>query len=221
VKYLHNKKGPLRGEGDRFQNVFFAVGAIVVMIAIFVIGLQVGRVIERGRPGAEGKTAREASDGKIAPGASDIRKDLGGFSKDAISVPIVPPPNAKDAMGEVEKSLTFRETLSKKEDSPAPLERAASRDNTSKRREREGEGSAVGRGFLVQIGAYRDKGTAESYRKKMEKSGFQARTIKGTGKSNETLYKVLVGPFPDKEGARKARRRIKNEMNMDTFLVPG
>jgi len=35
-----------RGEPDRYYNAFFIFGALVVVAAIFFIGLQVGRVVE-------------------------------------------------------------------------------------------------------------------------------------------------------------------------------
>ncbi len=218
MKYLYNRKGSQRGDGDRTQNAFFIVGAIVVMIAMFVIGLQVGRVIERGGRTAEAKSETAATKAAAAP---DIKKDLGAFSKDAVSVPIVPPPDAKEATNDVEKSLTFRDTLSNKEDVPVPLERATPKDNASVRKDTGGGTSAGGRGYLVQIGAYRDKGIAENYRRKMEKAGFPVKTVKGTGKTGETLYRVFVGPYAQKDAARKARKRIRSEMKIDAFLLRG
>lgn len=219
MKYLYNRKGSQRGEGDRTQHAFFVVGAIVVMVAMFLIGLQVGRVIERGGRTAEAKSEPAAA--KAGAAASDIKKDLGAFSRDAVSVPIVPPPDAKEATNDVEKSLTFRDTLSKKEDVPVPLERAAPKDNASVPKVAGGGTPAGGRGFLVQIGAFRDKGIAESYRRKMEKAGFPVKTVKGTGKTGETLYRVFVGPYAEKDAARRARKRIKSEMKIDAFLLRG
>jgi hypothetical protein len=78
VKSLYNKKGHRRGEGERGPFAFFAVGAVVVLALVFVIGLQVGRVIEKGAAAPDVRGGKSAS-------ASDIRKDLGSFSEETRS----------------------------------------------------------------------------------------------------------------------------------------
>jgi hypothetical protein len=102
--------------------------------------------------------------------ASDIRKDLGAYSEEAVKVPIVPPPDAKSTVNEVEKKLTFQETLAKKEPTPVPLVRAAQKDNTVSPGGEAARASGA-RKYVVQAGAFREKRTAEAYRKRLDKAG--------------------------------------------------
>jgi cell division protein FtsN len=224
VKSLYNKKGQRRGEGERHQFAFFAIGAIVVLAAVFVIGLQVGRVIEKSSaaPDAQGGKNAPSPGSQAAPPvvASDIRKDLGAYSEEAVKVPIVPPPDAKSTVNEVEKKLTFQETLAKKEPTPVPLVRAAQKDNTVSPGGEAARASGA-RKYVVQAGAFREKRTAEAYRKRLDKAGYAVRVVQASRKNGEKYYRVLVGPFPDIEAARKAVRRLKDEMKIDAYMIQG
>jgi septal ring-binding cell division protein DamX len=223
VKYLYNKRGYRRGDGERHSFAFFAVGAIVVLAAVFVIGLQVGRVIEKNSASSDGRTGKvlaapQAVQGAAArPAAADIGKNLGAFSEEAGKVPVVPPPDAKETMGDVEKRLTFQDTLPRKEAGPVPLVRAAQKDNAAV-----SAGAEDGRKkYLVQAASFREKGTAESFRKRLVKAGYAVRLVKGTGKKREKYFRVLVGPFADRESARKTVEKLKTEMQVEAYLLPG
>jgi DedD protein len=208
-------------DGDRRSFAFFAVGAVVVLAAVFVIGLQAGRYIEKGSgaPDAGAAKAAPSPDGHAAaPDAGDIRKDLGSFSEEAAKVPVVPPPPPR-TMSEVEKSLTFRDTLAKKEATTVPLVQPA----------KKGGAAATGAGatgtpaarYQVQAGAFRDKGAAETQRKKLEKAGFPSRVVKTSRKNRENVFRVIVGPYSDAEAARKAVRRMKSDMKIDALMIKG
>ncbi len=223
MKYLYNKKGRRWGEGDRHSFAFFAVGAIVVLAAVFVIGLQVGRVVEKNAAsvdGRQGKTSLSPQAGKdpvrVAAG-SDIGRKLGAFSEEAGKVPAVPPPDAKATAAEVEKSLTFQDSLSRKEAGPVALVAAAPKDNPPP----QGKTESGKKRYIVQAGSFRDKGKAESFRKRLVQAGFAVRLVRGTGKNREKYYRVLVGPYAEREAARKAVEKLKSEMQVEARLLPG
>lgn len=220
MKTLYNKKGIRRGEGERHPFAFFAIGAFVVLVAVFVIGIQVGRVVEKNAAPPEAKPGKsdapaEARTSPAPGGAAEIRRDLGVFSEEAIKVPVVPPPDALSTVNEVEKNLTFQDTLARKNAVPAPLVRSVPGD---------GDAAGLGRAkrkYLLQAGAFREKSVAEGYRRRLDKAGYAVKVVKGAGKKKVALFRVLVGPFPDAEAARKAVRRLKAEMKIDAFLLAG
>ncbi|MBF8257781.1 MAG: SPOR protein [Actinobacteria bacterium] len=222
MKYLYNKRNHRRGDGERHSFAFFAVGAIVLLAAAFVIGLQVGRVVEKNAAGPEGRTGRNGetragSAEQKQPAAADARKDLGSYSEEAGKVPVVPPPDAKDTAADVEKRLTFQESLPRKEAGPVALVRRAQNDNASGLKVPD-EGR---KRYMVQAATFREKGKAESFRKRLADAGFAApRMLKGTGKNREKYYRVILGPFADRESARKAVLRLKEEMKVDSYLLP-
>jgi cell division protein FtsN len=214
VRYLYNKKRGFRSsEGERFQFAFFVVGAIVLLAVAFVIGLQVGRVVEKNAE--QRRIEANKVEGRIVIGKeaeSEIRKDLGVFSEEAGSVPPVPPPSAGEHLNETEKSLTFRETLAKKDPDPILLVRPSP---TKKEPERNTAAKIAPKGTLmVQVAAFRDRAAAEAFRKRLQKSGFQADMTRGGG-----YHKVVVGPYPDREAANRAIRKLKSEWKVNPFLV--
>lgn len=212
MKSLYNKKGQRRGEGERSPFAFFAAGAIVVLAAVFVIGLQVGRVVEKGAAVPDG--------GGGNPAGGDIRKELGSYAEDAQKVPVVSPPSAASDVNEVEKKLTFRETLANRDATTVPLDVRPSQKGGEAAGKSATEGSGAGR-YVVQAGAFRDKATAEARRKALERAGYAVRVVRTTKKNREGLFRVLVGPYPDGDAAKKAVRRIRGEMKIDAFLAQG
>ncbi|MBI5575646.1 MAG: SPOR domain-containing protein [Deltaproteobacteria bacterium] len=223
MKYLYNKRGRRWGGGERNTFAFFAVGAFAALIVVFVIGLQVGRVIEKNAVSAEGRQGKGAAPAQASQGsppraeANDIGKKLGAFSEEAVKVPVVPPPDAKTTMGDVEKRLTFQETLARKEAGPVPLVAPAQKDDAAEQKKAE----AGRKKYVVQAGSFREKGKAESFRKRLAKAGYSVRLAKGAGKNRERYFRVLVGPYAEREAARKAIEKLKGEMQVDARLLPG
>ena len=214
MRYLYNKKRGFRsGDGERFPFAFFVVGAVVLLAVAFVLGLQVGRIVEKH---AE-QRRQEASKfgGPIVIGKeteSQIGKDLEVFSEEAGKVDPVVPPSADEHLNKTEKSLTFRETLAKKEPEPILLDKATPATKTP-------EQPAASRPpptgtFMVQVAAFRKRETAEGLRKRLRKDGFQAVVEHRGG-----YHKVLVGPYPDKDAANRTIRKLKAEWKVDPFLV--
>ncbi len=221
MKYLYNKRKHRWGDGEKHSFAFFAVGAIVLLAAAFVIGLQVGRVVEKNAAGSEGRTGRNGetragSQEQKQPAAADARKELGAYSDEAGKVPVVPPPDARDTAAYVEKRLTFQETLPRKEAGPVALVRSAQNDNAGASGPNEGQ-----KKYMVQAGTFREKSKAESFRKRLTDAGFAARMVKGTGRNRQKYFRVVLGPFADRDSARKTVRKLKEEMKVDSYLLPG
>jgi cell division protein FtsN len=223
VKSLYNRKGQRRHEGERHSFAFFAVGAVVILAAVFVIGLQVGRVVERSADETDaraGKASTSAESRSAPAAATEIRKDLGSYSEEAAKVPVVPPPLATSTVSEVEKKLTFRETLANKEATTVPLAPAPKKAEGAST----GDGAQKAHGaarYQVQAGAFREMKAAEARRKRIEKSGFQPRVVRTSRKNRDAVFRVLIGPFPDVEAAGKAVRRLKNELKIDALMIKG
>ena len=157
--------------------------------------------------------------GKDSPSAAagEIGKNLGAFSEEAGKVPAVPPPDAKSTAAEVEKGLTFQDTLSRKEAGPVPLVAAAPKDNPPP----QGKADSGRKRYIVQAGSFREKGKAEAFRKRLAQAGYSVRLVKGTGKNRAIYYRVLVGPYTERDAAKKAVEKLKSEMQVEARLLPG
>ena len=210
MKTLYNKK---YGGGDGHSFAFFVVGGLAVLAAVFVIGLQVGRYIEKSGASPESQAGKSGQDN-----AADIRKDLGTFSEEAAGVRPVPPPDADNGAKETEKSVTFPETLARKDPGPAPLVRPDPKEKGAR-----SAGKAVApreKPFLAQSGVFRNKGSAQAMKARLSKAGYPAKVVESRGKKR-VLFRVLVGPYGRKDAAVKTIRKLKAEMKINAVLVRG
>ncbi|MGE5188563.1 MAG: SPOR domain-containing protein [Gemmatimonadota bacterium] len=209
MKTLYNRRYR-GGNGERRSFAFFAVGGLAVLAAVFVIGLQVGRYVEKTGTPREGQADRPARDN-----AADIRKDLGAFSEEAAGVRAVPPPDAKDDARATERSVTFPETLARKDPGPMALVRPRGAKAAAGR-----PAAPPDKPFLVQSAVFRNKGSAQDMRARLLKAGFPAKIVESRG-TKGVLFRVLVGPFAARDAAVKTVRKLKSEMKIDAVIVRG
>jgi len=212
MKTLYNRKHG-GSDGERRSFAFFVVGGLAVLAAVFLIGLQVGRYVEKSGASRDDQAAKAGQDN-----ATDIRKDLGAFSEEAARVRPVPPPDADNGVKETEKSVTFPETLARKEAAPVPLVRP----DGGKKAGTSGGKSVAARGkpFLVQSAVFRNKASAQAMKAKLSKAGYPAKVLESRGKKG-VRFRVLVGPYAGKEAAVKTIRKLKAEMKINAVLVRG
>lgn len=213
MRYLYNKKRRLRStEGERFQFAFFVVGVGVLLAVAFVLGLQVGRIVEKNAE--ERRNEANKFGGPIEIGeetGSEIQKDLGVFSEEAAKVPPVTPPSHDAHLSETEKNLTFRETLAKKEPEPILLVKPAPGKKAQKKPATQAKPSG---NLMVQVAAFRDGAAAGNFRKRLQKDGYKAVIVK-----KGVYHKVIVGPYPDKDAANRAIRNLTSDWKVKPFLV--
>jgi len=78
--------------------------------------------------------------------------------------------------------------------------------------------TANGVAFTVQVGAFKDKSTANSLAAKLKKKGYSSgvQTTKGAGGS---IYKVHVGSFKSKDDAHRMADRLASKERLKTFVT--
>ncbi len=213
MKTLYNRKHG-GAEGERRSFAFFAVGGLAVLAAVFLIGLQVGRYVEKSA------VSREDRAGKPGPdNGSEIRKDLGAFAEEAAGVRPVPPPDADNGVKQTEKSVTFPETLARKDPGPVPLVAPGGKTGRAGTPPEAGAAARREKPFLLQTGVFRSKDTARQLKARLSKSGYPAKIVESRGKKG-ALFRVLVGPYA-KDAAVKTKRKLKAGMKIDAVLVRG
>ncbi len=78
--------------------------------------------------------------------------------------------------------------------------------------------------WFVQVAAVDEKAAAETVARKLEKDGFHALVMDPLAKDRKTIYRVRVGPFPNKAEADKAKAKLAEaakKKTTDYFLVKG
>ncbi len=221
MRTLFNKRRGYRGsDRERSQFAFFVVGTVVLLAVSFVLGVQVGRIIEKNAEKRKREANRVAGPIEIRKQTeSEIRKDLGVFSEEAGKVPSVALPSADARLNETEKNLTFRETLAKKEPEPVLLVtpspgKTTGNKSSSTKTARKGT-------LMVQAAAFRDRNMAEAFRQRLEKDGFKTTVVHRKSRKPAGFYKVFVGPYTNKDAANRAIRKLKSKWKVEAFLVRG
>ena len=211
MKTVRYKARYRRGDSDRYSHAFFILGALVAVAIIFLIGFQVGRIVEKG-------AAKERVAGKgDARTKENIRKEILSYSEEAVRIPVVtpspppppPPPDAGEELKKTEENVKFPDSLTRKDAAHQPLvkPKAQGESNGKKR-------------FILQAGALKNREAAESLKGRLEKEGYKARVILVPGKGTaKDLYKVRIGPHGSKEEALKSMRDIRTALKIDVILL--
>lgn len=217
MRTLYNRKGIRRGGEERSQFLFFLTGALVLFAIVFVIGIQVGRVIEKNAAKKEKEAGKEG--GAIEVGkqpSAEIGREIGSFSEEAAKLPSPPAPTPGERLRETERSVTFRETLERKTPQPADLVPPPAKKELSREKP---EAAATAARIFVQVAAFRDRAGAETMRKRLAQGGHKASIAAPNAGNGETFHRVLVGPYPDRDAATRAMRKVAAETGGKPFLV--
>ena len=74
-------------------------------------------------------------------------------------------------------------------------------------------------GFIVQIASLFGQDRAESLRKRIEQSGYQAYIEKVSPIKNQTMYRVRIGPYPEWVRAKKAARELESRNGLKAIVL--
>ncbi|WP_457595213.1 SPOR domain-containing protein [Hydrogenimonas sp.] len=78
---------------------------------------------------------------------------------------------------------------------------------------------AVSKGdYFIQVGAFFRYPPDKRFLGSIEKEGLSYRIVEGT-KSGKPYKKVLVGPYPSREAAKKDLARIKKRINQNAYIT--
>ncbi len=224
MRSLGHKLRYRRGDPDGHSFAFFVVGTIVVIAAAFFLGFQLGRYLEQSAVKDAANRfvypAPSAENGARIGTSAEIRKDMSAFSEEASKIPGVAPPaaitpTAREDLKKTESEATFRESLSRKDPSPEPMEKRkdAEKGNVSSPPD---EGN-----FMLQAGAMKSRESADALRKRLVRSGYKAKVSQVATQAHGEVYRVRVGPFRSRDEAMKAMKAIRNDMKIDAILLKG
>jgi N-acetylmuramoyl-L-alanine amidase len=71
--------------------------------------------------------------------------------------------------------------------------------------------------FTIQVGAFKDKATAESVVTRLKEKGFAAYVVSPEG--GDGLYNVRVGSYPARADAERIQTRLRDEEKFKPFIV--
>ena len=71
--------------------------------------------------------------------------------------------------------------------------------------------------FTIQVGAFKDKITADSVVERLKEKGFAAYVV--TPEGSDALYNVRVGSYPARADAERVQTRLRDEEKYKPFIV--
>ena len=222
MRTLRYKLRYRRGDPDGHSFAFFVVGTLVVIAVAFFLGFQLGRYVEKSATketrGKIVSTGPATENGVRTATSAELRKEMSAFSAEALKIPGVAPPaavlpTAREDLKMTESEATFPESLSRKDPSPEPM---------GKKKEKAQVSTPSGEAkFMLQAGAMKTRETADAMRRRLDRSGYNAKVIHATTRKIGEVYRVRVGPFGSRDEAMKAMKAIRTEMKIDVILLKG
>ena len=216
------------------QLVFYFLAGATGLILSFLAGVMVGRGVDQSagevqaaRPVAEERVVTEETPKPVPPAAEDLtyaqrlesdktddglEKGKGGTSAAKPARPVTPPvttaagpPATTAAAPPVTVAAVPRPTPPK----PTPA-------TTVKPVKGPGGPIPAAGNFTIQVGAFKDRASADSVVARLKNKGFAAYVVSPEG---EGLFNVRVGNFPARPEAERISARLRDEEKFKPFIV--
>jgi cell division septation protein DedD len=212
------------------QLVFSFMAGVVILVAVFLMGLQVGRgvLMARGAPGDSTATAAESEppppSASTTPGSASspatageklsYAERLGASEPPAESLKTASPaPPEAPPMPRSESPVPVPEAAPPAPSpAPAPTTTAAASAPAAKSTE------SGGAGFAIQVAALREADEADAIVKRLAAKGYPAYVV-APAKGTPQVYRVRVGKFTDRREADTVAARLQKEEQFKPWIV--
>ena len=209
-------------------------GVIVVLVLTFALGVAVGRKWSPHRE--HDQTAAEPGRKQAAPvarrsGLTDPAPERPPQEKltfyQTLTAPMsavpIPAKVSEPAKPEPAKPRPTSERVSSDRPVPATPTSPPKSDKSAASAERP-SGARAGEArtgeWAVQVGVFKDRGQAESVRRPLAASGFDAYLTAVPAPDGQTHYKVRMGSFKTREEAGQMAERVRQERSLTAFVTP-
>jgi cell division septation protein DedD len=222
----------------RKQVVFLFMATVVLAVAIFLLGISVGRGVRSatGEPAGGATTTEAAVDTAIPPAempppTETTPADLSYHDQlqGEKTPPAAPQPHSStpaNAAATADATPPPATVAHEPVEAPAASEpatpRTASRGTTAAARPpaasstaEQAPARATTGGWVVQVGAYRSRQNANRQVSRLRAKGYTAFVAAGSG----SLYHVRVGPFPARADADRTATRLQREEGLKPLVT--
>ena len=210
------------------QLVFLFMAVIVILVGVFLMGLQVGRgvLLARGAPGVEtAATANETEPppppASASPGSSTSPATAAEKLSYAERLGSATPP--KESIKPAAPTDTPTPRSESPAPAPAPAATPAKSTATAKTTAAAPAAAAKtaepsGPGFAIQVAALREPDEADAIVKRLAAKGYPAYVVK-PAKGQPSVYRVRVGKFTDRHEADTTAARLQKEEQFKPWIV--
>ena len=187
------------------QLVFLFMATTVVSVVIFLCGVLVGR-------GVRAETIVADATGTALEVAADQPQSLADAGQGTAAEAPVPVEEAPDQFSYHERlQQPVAETVEPPPatpDAPAPAPAPA-----------EESAPSAGSGWVAQIGAYKDRATADRIVETLKRQSFPAFVLAPTAGSPTATFRVRVGPYRERREAENVAGRLQREHKYSPFVT--
>jgi rare lipoprotein A len=78
---------------------------------------------------------------------------------------------------------------------------------------------SIDKGYGIQVGAFKDRANADTYVEGLKKQGFKDILIQYDGNLTKAPYKVILGPFEEKNSALGYKKSLETKHKIQGMLV--
>lgn len=197
------------------QLVFYFMAAVVLVVVVFLAGVQVGRGVmaQRGLPQADDANAFAGEDDPPPPPA------VASQGSDA-------PITAGEKLSYAERlaaSEPAPEQLKKPDDAPPPSPRADTAPPAVAAAAAEAPAAAAstepaGPGYSIQVAATGSRGAADTIVKRLSTKGYPAYVV-APAKGSASIFRVRVGKYKDRREADTVAAKLQKEEQFKPWVV--
>jgi cell division protein FtsN len=221
----------VKGRPGAAQWLLMSAGVIVVLVLTFALGITVGQKWSPHR--GAGQTAAEPARKPGAPvarrsGLTDPvperppQEKLTFYQTLTAPMSTVPAPTqvSVPAKPEPAKPRPSAERVSTDRPVAATPPSVPKPGQPAERPSAPRAGEARTGDWAVQVGVFKDRGQAESVRRPLAASGFDAYLTAVAAADGQTHYKVRMGSFKTREEAGRMAERVRQERSLTAFVTP-
>ncbi len=222
------------------QLVFYFMAAAAGLIVSFLVGVMVGRGVDSST--GDVRAAHVVAEDRIVPEESPSTKPTAAPAEDltyaqrlegdkvddslkpaagaAAASPAKPKPSAMPPKGTPTPAPPPTTEPAKAEGTPASAKSPAPKPSpvASPKAPRDSKPAPPPlSAFTIQVGAFKDRATAESVVTRLKEKGFAAYLVSPEGDSS--LFNVRVGSYPARSDAERVQARLRDEEKFKPFIV--
>lgn len=203
------------------QLVFLFMASVVLAVVVFLLGVSVGRGVRENtgvEPATATATATDLAPPKELPPPTEIASadtQYDNTLQGKVTPAPLPPPQASDSPDTVSPAdaapitepVPERPTPPAVErQPPAPAPAPATQKPPAPPATAKPAPAPAADGWFLQVNAFRSRENADAQVKQLAAKGYTAFVAPGG-----SLFRVRVGPFPDRAAADRTAARLRNE----------
>jgi cell division protein FtsN len=215
------------------QLVFYFMAAAAGLIMSFLAGVAVGRGVDSSGTDARGSKVvaeeRIVPEESPSPRSAPVPEDLSYAQRLESEKPDNSlEPSTSQAKGKAPEKAVRKDVPSaperkatpepKRAATPAPVKPSPRPVPSPKAVAHEPAPTAGLTSFTIQVGAFKDKATAESVVARLKGKGFPAYVVTPDA-TDSGLFNVRVGSYPARPDAEKVETRLREEEKFKPFIV--